>query len=406
MIGPSNEQLLTSFAQLESVVGAMFSVVNRCNYEARRLVKSVDGLEARVDALVATCKPDILEERRRQLAETEAEQARVRLAEMRLQQEMQQEMLAELAEMEREKDLERQRVAALPKTPRYDEGDSDEPVIVPDAAEGIRTATRGEVARLRRRLLKAGLDRVVEESESKRYRTFDLSDTTLNRYLQAREFDVAAAYEMISGAIDMRKLRGTGKILEDPNVQKIMRFELVTGKGYVPKFRSRLGHAIVLMDASRENSTNVDHRLLALNYTIERGIFESQRTTYILMTDCTNYSIFNRIPWKILTESLNMLQNYHPQRLYRAIFINPPHLMLVSLKMLMPFMSPLTRAKMVFVHTSTPEGKQTLKRYFDLDQLPQRLGGHLTDDNFNVTEYLEALPKKSNKRMGNVIPIE
>ena len=133
----------------------------------------------------------------------------------------------------------------------------------------------------------------IEATESKRFPAFDLFDASLNRYLQAREFDITKAFEMLRATIQWRLEQHVGKILEDPESAGLVREQNALGKNIVPKFRSRDGHAVLLLNPSKENSKDGPRMFRNLIYNCERVVSSSAQVNFVLMIDFKGYSMFN-----------------------------------------------------------------------------------------------------------------
>lgn len=97
---------------------------------------------------------------------------------------------------------------------------------------------------------------------------------------------------------------------------------------YVRGF-DRDGHVIIYMRPKYENTNNHDGNLKHLVYNLERAIaavhYRGEGVEkIILLIDYDGYSLMNAPPMKTSTETLNILQNHYPERLYRAYCVQPP----------------------------------------------------------------------------------
>jgi hypothetical protein len=74
--------------------------------------------------------------------------------------------------------------------------------------------------------------------------------------------------------------------------------------------------------------------------------------------------------------AIEIMQNYYPERLGKALMIHVPYMFLKAWKMVQPFIDANTKDKFVFIDDKNLE--ETLKRELDESQLPEMYGGKLT----------------------------
>ena len=175
-----------------------------------------------------------------------------------------------------------------------------------------------------------------------------LNQSTYLRYLRARNFNVAKSKQLLDGTIEWRKSFGLSNLHE--SWSPIVADENNTGKVFVRGY-DKLGHPILYMRPKLENSRNHDNNLKHLVYQLERTIAcmkdEGEKMTLII--DYEGFSLMNSPPMKTSMETLHILQNHYPERLFRAYLIRPPWIFNAFWTAISPFIDPVTKAKIVMV---------------------------------------------------------
>lgn len=206
-----------------------------------------------------------------------------------------------------------------------------------------------------------------------------MSDTTYLRYLRARQFNAGKAQSMLLDTIKWRKdfdLKG----IHD-GWQSVIAEENATGKGYV-RGLSTAGNALLYLRPKHENTFNHDGNLKHLVYNMERAmrVMEADgrgAEKLVLLIDYDGYSLLNAPPMKTSTETLSILQNHYPERLFRAYCIRPPWIFNAFWTMISPFIDPITYQKIVMVNGNREEIAQKLSNDgIPLSVLEASLGGH------------------------------
>lgn len=85
-------------------------------------------------------------------------------------------------------------------------------------------------------------------------------------------------------------------------------------------------------------------------------------------------------------ETLSILQNHYPERLFRAYCISPPFLFTSFYSMISPFIDTITKEKLVMVNSNV---NTALNVTIDLENLEERFGG-LDKKEFNSSLYLKS----------------
>eukprot|EP00981_Chlorochromonas_danica_P007290 scaffold1636_cov165-Ochromonas_danica.AAC.14 len=205
-----------------------------------------------------------------------------------------------------------------------------------------------------------------------------MSDATFLRYLKARNFDVKKATTMLHNTISWRR---DFKVHEIDQWKDIITTENATGKSYVRGF-DKVGHPIIIMRPACENTFQYEGNMKHLVYTMERAVACMDSTgqeKLSLVIDYTRYSLSTAPPLKTARETLTILQDHYPERLYRAYCIYPPFIFWAFFKMVSPFIDPVTKNKIVMVTSSEMvKADNQFFREIDRKTLEAAVGGEDT----------------------------
>lgn len=82
----------------------------------------------------------------------------------------------------------------------------------------------------------------------------------------------------------------------------------------------------------------------------------------------------------VARQFLSFLQNHYPERLSKAIALNPPWYIRLLYRIISPFMDPVTKKKIHFVNGNADYVKKELLQHIDEDQLETIYGGTRPED--------------------------
>ena len=71
-----------------------------------------------------------------------------------------------------------------------------------------------------------------------------------------------------------------------------------------------------------------------------------------IIIDYQGWTLRNAPPLRTTKETISILQNQDPERLYKAYLYNPPGIFSVFFGMARPFLDPVTAAKINFIYSS------------------------------------------------------
>lgn len=207
--------------------------------------------------------------------------------------------------------------------------------------------------------------------------------STLARYLQARDWNIAQAEKQLRGTLEWRST-----FRPDAITWQEIEPEAVTGKQFRLGVRDKQGRAVLVMRPRNENTKGAERQLKYLVYSLEAACRAADQAGVGKMTwliDFEGYSYRNAPPITLALKTLNILQNHYPERLGLAVCYHPPRLFQLTWKATKPFIDPVTHKKIVFVDahdtTSMPE-------HFHMESLEQCMGGSLSSEQvFSLNHY-------------------
>ncbi|KAL7752703.1 hypothetical protein RI367_001705 [Sorochytrium milnesiophthora] len=175
------------------------------------------------------------------------------------------------------------------------------------------------------------------------------------RYLRACNWDLAAAGNMLEASLKWRReYKPEALDLES------VRPESVTGKIVINGFDSS-GHPVLYLRPRYENTSEAKQQVQFVVLSLETiiRIMPAGIEKLVLVIDFRGASKGKSPGLSMQREILHILSNYYPERLYRAILINPPWFFWLAFKIIRPLINPVTRAKVVFVDMSKDNGSSS-----------------------------------------------
>ena len=217
-----------------------------------------------------------------------------------------------------------------------------------------------------------------------------LNDNTFMRYLRARNFNIEKAKKMLTGTIAWRKSFGLSEMI--PKWEQIVTIENKSGKSYVRGF-DKEGHAILYLRPKNQSGTihNHDASLKNLVYNLEKTIAcmdsKGKQEKLTLIIDYYGYSMRNSPPMKTSIDTLKIIQDHYPERLFRAYIVRQPWIFNAFWTAITPFLDHVTKAKIVMV--KDPSKHISFNNDFDMNQVEVSVGG-LDQRPFNSINYVSS----------------
>lgn len=168
--------------------------------------------------------------------------------------------------------------------------------------------------------------------------------------------------------------------------------ENATGKTYVRGY-DKNGHILIYMKPALENTNNHEGNIKHLVFSMEKAVACLSKTgkeKLSLIIDYEGFSLFNSPPMKTSRETLTILQDHYPERLYKAYCVRPPYIFYGFYKAISPFIDPVTRNKIcMLTNADMNSAHNQLFQEVDQSVLETCVGGHDTRP-FNSKSYLTA----------------
>lgn len=178
------------------------------------------------------------------------------------------------------------------------------------------------------------------------------------RYLRATKWIVKDAIKRIESTISWRREFGINFQDDDKNIVNahLVEPESLTGKEVVLGFDNEARPCLYLKPG-RQNTKTSHRQVQHLVYFLEKCIdfMPSGQDSLALLIDfkqhpeiSANVETSKIPPISVGREVLHILQTHYPERLGKALLTNIPFLGRAFLKLIHPFIDPLTREKLVF----------------------------------------------------------
>ncbi|KAK9332806.1 CRAL-TRIO domain-containing protein [Lipomyces starkeyi] len=183
------------------------------------------------------------------------------------------------------------------------------------------------------------------------------------RYLRATKWKLADAQKRVEGSLIWRREYGVGELSPD-----YISPENETGKqvilGY--DFASR---PCLYLFPSRQNTDKSNRQIQHLVFSLERVIdfMPSGQENLALLIDFKSSTSSKNPSVSQGRQVLHILQTHYPERLGKALVINIPWFVWTFLKIIYPFIDPLTREKLVF--------SEPIDKYVPAEHLDSIFGG-------------------------------
>ncbi|GAV55349.1 hypothetical protein ZYGR_0AS06730 [Zygosaccharomyces rouxii] len=220
------------------------------------------------------------------------------------------------------------------------------------------------------------------------------------RYLRATKWVQKDAIQRIEGSIAWRREFGISHMGEengDELKSDDVAIENESGKQVVLGYEND-ARPILYLKPGRQNTKTSRRQVQHLVFMLERVIdfMPMGQDSLALLIDFKDYPDVPKVqgnskipPIGVGKEVLHILQTHYPERLGKALLTNIPWLAWTFLKLIHPFIDPMTREKLVF--------DQPFPNYVPVDQLDKTYDGHL-DFTYKQEIYWPALVKDAQEK--------
>ncbi|CAL4959644.1 unnamed protein product [Urochloa decumbens] len=220
--------------------------------------------------------------------------------------------------------------------------------------------------------LKVAELRAVVQAQDPRAKEVD--NLTLRRFLRARDHNVEKAAAMFLKFLKWRREAAPDGFVPEERVRR----ELAQDKAWMGGV-DRSGRPILVGFLARHYSADRDmpeYKSFVVYFfdkicaRIPRG-----QEKFLAIVDLQGWGYAN-CDVRAYIASIEIMQNYYPERLGKALMINVPYIFVKVWKtMIYPFIDTNTRDKFVFVEDKNLH--ETLRQEIDETQLPEYLGGKM-----------------------------
>lgn len=217
------------------------------------------------------------------------------------------------------------------------------------------------------------------------------------RYLRATKWNAAEAVSRIEQTLAWRREFGVSGAFEADNAVngKLVLVENETGKEVILGYDSD-SRPCLYLKPGRQNTKTLQRQVQHLVYMLERVIdfMPSGQDSLALLIDFKAHAVGTHLgkipPVSTGRQVLHILQTHYPERLGKALLTNIPWLGWTFLKIIHPFIDPLTREKLVF--------DQPFPNYVPKVQLDMDFGGEVRFDYVHEKYWPEMVAMAEEKK--------
>ncbi|KAK8686367.1 hypothetical protein V6N13_125392 [Hibiscus sabdariffa] len=218
---------------------------------------------------------------------------------------------------------------------------------------------------------KISLMRVLVEKQDPSSKEVD--DSTLGRFLRARDLDVEKASNMFLKYLNWKRTFVPNGSISPTEI----RHELEQNKMFL-QGSDKKGRPMAVVLASRhfQHEGGVEEFKRFVVYLFDK-IFTRMppgQEKFIVIGDLKGWGYANSDIRAYLT-ALSLVQDYYPERLEKLFIVHAPYIFMTAWKIVCPFIDQKTRNKIIFVDKKSV--KSILLEEIEENQLPETLGGKL-----------------------------
>nr|CAB3475303.1 unnamed protein product [Digitaria exilis] len=201
----------------------------------------------------------------------------------------------------------------------------------------------------------------------------EVDNLTLRRFLRARDHNVGKAAAMFLKFLQWRREAVPDGFVPEEKVRRELSHDKACMGGV-----DRSGRPILVGFPARHYSANRDMEEFKsfVVYFFDKICARIPRgqEKFLCIVDLKGWG-YSNCDIRAYIASIEIMQNYYPERLGKALLINVPYIFMKAWKMIYPFIDNNTRDKFVFVDDKSLH--ETLRREIDESQLPEFLGGKM-----------------------------
>ena len=208
-----------------------------------------------------------------------------------------------------------------------------------------------------------------------------MDEACMLRYLRATLWNVTNAVDRIISTICWRI-----EYLPDQINLSDIEIEARSGKQVLSGF-DKGGRPLMYLIPQRENTRDYDNQLKYTVYGLEKAIERMPHGVeqLVLVIDYEKIGMTNAPPLSVSRRFLQIVGDHYPDRLHKAFLINPSWYLWILMKMIRPFLDPVTASKINLVDLTQVKkdkekpagtaGYSSILDSIDADQLLKEYGG-------------------------------
>ncbi|KAL1956038.1 hypothetical protein VTO42DRAFT_7853 [Malbranchea cinnamomea] len=212
-----------------------------------------------------------------------------------------------------------------------------------------------------------------------------LTRECLLRYLRATKWNVKEAETRLQATLIWRREYGLDKLTPE-----YISIENETGKQVIIGYDND-GRPCLYLNPARQNTEHSDRQIQHLVFMLERVIdlMVPDQESLALVVNFKDTRSGQNATLAQGRQTLHILQNHYPERLGRAMVINMPIVIVGFMKLITPFIDPMTRQKLKF--------NEDLRQLVPPSQLLKAVGGDVEFE-YDHSVYWPALNELAAQR--------
>lgn len=201
----------------------------------------------------------------------------------------------------------------------------------------------------------------------------DVDDSTIKRFLNARDLDVDKAANFLLKHLAWKREAIPNGFISESEVQKEIAQEKMFSQGFDKKGRP-IGVVLGCKHDAGGRDLNEFKRFVV--YIIDKLCSRMQRNQekFTIIADLQGWG-YSNCDIRAYIAALDILQNNYPERLGKLLIVHVPYLFMKAWKAIYPFIDNTTKSKIVFIENKSMT--EILLEDIDESQLPEKYGGRL-----------------------------
>ncbi|KAF8666261.1 hypothetical protein HU200_053683 [Digitaria exilis] len=223
-----------------------------------------------------------------------------------------------------------------------------------------------------------------------------LSDSTIRRFLHARNWSSVQATKTLKEAVKWRRQYKPENIRWEDISEK----ENEVKRAYIPDYLDNNGRTVLIGRPSLKSVTSEKEQIKQLVYNLENLTMNAENASenVVWVIDFRGWTL-SSTPLAMTRQSMNIIQNYYPGLVSVVILCNPPKIFQSFWKIINYFIEPGMKDKVKFVYANNSESLRIMADMFDLDKLESEFGGRNTSG-IDIVEYSARMQRRDRIRGG------